>query len=199
MVLRAFGGMGLAAGEDAVTELKEGWFNVAYNVKLADGREVVLKIAPPQDVEVMSYEKNIMYTEVTAMRFWPFARDDALDRIGAGLGVPRLTDTIRFVPPESLDWPAIFGEFAFGERRFGGGSPGEIRSERRRELDEEYRLRLAIYRPFAVPNRRTVIERLNGFGAQTEPEMSFDLESNSGLLRKLGFEHRFRVVESDKV
>lgn len=68
MAARAFDGMALAAGEDAVTELKEGWFNVAYQIRLADGREVVLKIAPPQGAEVLQYEKNIMATEVAAMR-----------------------------------------------------------------------------------------------------------------------------------
>jgi hypothetical protein len=35
MVKRSFNSMGMAAGEDAITELKEGWFNVAYNVTLA--------------------------------------------------------------------------------------------------------------------------------------------------------------------
>jgi len=68
MVMRAFNGLGLAAGEEAVTELKLGWFNAAYNVHLADGREVILKIAPPPDAEVMLYEKNIMVTEVATMR-----------------------------------------------------------------------------------------------------------------------------------
>ncbi len=68
MVSRAFIGMELAAGEDALQELKEGWFNVAYQVRLADGREVVLKIAPPPGVEIMGYEHNIMGTEVAAMR-----------------------------------------------------------------------------------------------------------------------------------
>ncbi len=67
MAVRAFG-LGLAAGEDAITEMKEGWFNAAYNIRLVDGREVVLKIAPPQHAEVMTYEKNIMATEVTSMR-----------------------------------------------------------------------------------------------------------------------------------
>ena len=38
MTARAFDGVGLAASEDAITELKEGWFNVAYNVRLANGR-----------------------------------------------------------------------------------------------------------------------------------------------------------------
>jgi len=68
MLRRAFDGLGLAADDDAVIELKEGWFNAAYNIRLSDGREVILKIAPPHDAEVMTYEKNLMTTEVAAMR-----------------------------------------------------------------------------------------------------------------------------------
>lgn len=68
MVERAFDGLALADGEAAVSELKEGWFNAAYNVRLSDGQEVVLKIAPPQGAEVLAYEKDIMATEVAAMR-----------------------------------------------------------------------------------------------------------------------------------
>ena len=67
MVARTFGETPLADGDNAVDELKEGWFNAAYNVRLADGREVILKIAPPRDAEVMTYEKNLMTTEVTTM------------------------------------------------------------------------------------------------------------------------------------
>ena len=63
MAVRAFNGLGLAAGEEAVLELKEGWFNAAYQVRLASGREVILKIAPPKGAEVLTYEKNIMLTE----------------------------------------------------------------------------------------------------------------------------------------
>ena len=68
MAARAFGGMTLADGEDAVLELKEGWFNASYNIRLADGRRVILKIAPPQGVAVMLYETDIMATEVASMR-----------------------------------------------------------------------------------------------------------------------------------
>jgi aminoglycoside phosphotransferase (APT) family kinase protein len=68
MVARAFNDLGLAAGEEAVLELKQGWFNAAYNIRLADGREAILKIAPPKGAEVMLYEKNIMATEVASMR-----------------------------------------------------------------------------------------------------------------------------------
>lgn len=68
MVERAFGGTTLAASEDAVRELEEGWFNAAYDVRLRDGREVILKIAPPRGADVLAYEKNIMATEVATMR-----------------------------------------------------------------------------------------------------------------------------------
>ena len=59
MVARAFNGLGLAEGGDAVVELKDGWFNASYSITLVDGREVALKMAPPQGAEVMLYEKNI--------------------------------------------------------------------------------------------------------------------------------------------
>ena len=68
MTERAFDGLGLAPQEDAVEELTDGWFNAVYLVRLADGREAVLKIAPPPDVEIMAYERNIMRTEVSAIR-----------------------------------------------------------------------------------------------------------------------------------
>lgn len=67
MAGRAFG-LGLAGGDEAVLELKEGWFNAAYQVTLADGRAVILKIAPPPAAEVMRYEQNIMRTEVACMK-----------------------------------------------------------------------------------------------------------------------------------
>lgn len=68
MARKAFAGQGLHAGDDAVRELKDGWFNAAYAVRLADGREVILKIAPAASAEVMRYERQIMVTEVATMR-----------------------------------------------------------------------------------------------------------------------------------
>lgn len=41
---------------------------MAYCVRLANDREAVLKITPPQDAEVMLYEKGIMSTEAATMR-----------------------------------------------------------------------------------------------------------------------------------
>ena len=49
-------------------ELTEGYFNVAYEVCLNNGRKVILKIAPTKETRVMTYEKNIMFSEVEAMK-----------------------------------------------------------------------------------------------------------------------------------
>jgi aminoglycoside phosphotransferase (APT) family kinase protein len=64
---RAFD-VGLAPGDAGLRELKDGWFNAAYDVGLADGREVILKIAPPPAAAVMTYERDLMATEVATMR-----------------------------------------------------------------------------------------------------------------------------------
>lgn len=48
-------------------ELTEGYFNAAYLVTLSDNKEVILKIAPPQGVAVMTNEKDIMRAEVECM------------------------------------------------------------------------------------------------------------------------------------
>lgn len=49
-------------------ELKEGFFNAAYHIRLQDGFQCVLKIAPPPQVRVLRYEKNILRAEVETMR-----------------------------------------------------------------------------------------------------------------------------------
>jgi aminoglycoside phosphotransferase (APT) family kinase protein len=69
MVARAYGpGQVPAAGEDWVSELGHGWFNVAYLIRLRDGSRAVLKIAPPAAVEVLTYERGAMTTELAALR-----------------------------------------------------------------------------------------------------------------------------------
>ncbi|MGW4911704.1 phosphotransferase family protein [Streptomyces sp. NPDC004270] len=69
MVARAYGSDEVSdTGEDWVSELSDGWFNVAYRIRLRSGAQVVLKIAPPPDVEVMTYERGAMTTELEALR-----------------------------------------------------------------------------------------------------------------------------------
>jgi aminoglycoside phosphotransferase (APT) family kinase protein len=69
MVARAYGpGQVPAQDGDWVSELGHGWFNVAYRIRLRDGTQVVVKIAPPPAVEVMTYERGAMATELAALR-----------------------------------------------------------------------------------------------------------------------------------
>lgn len=64
MIGRAYGADRIPVGDGWATELGHGWFNVAYRIRLRDGAEVVLKIAPPPHVEVMTYERGAMSTEL---------------------------------------------------------------------------------------------------------------------------------------
>ncbi|MFO0750668.1 MAG: hypothetical protein U1F43_34115 [Myxococcota bacterium] len=77
--------------------------------------------------------------ELTAMRSLATARDEALDRTGEELGVPRFA--------ESMAWDG-----------------SEIVTTRAREDDASYRRRLGIYRPFLVPNRRRALGLLRDAG-----------------------------------
>lgn len=61
-------------------ELKEGYFNIAYKVRLKD-RNVVLKIAPSPDIQIMTSEKNIMFSEVDSMRMVAKRTDVPIPRI----------------------------------------------------------------------------------------------------------------------
>ncbi|MET9132877.1 phosphotransferase family protein [Streptomyces antibioticus] len=67
MVERAYGPDRTPEGEGWISELGHGWFNVAYRIRLRDGYEAVLKIAPPPGVEVMTYERGAMATELAAL------------------------------------------------------------------------------------------------------------------------------------
>lgn len=50
----------------AHVELTDGMFNTAYRLTAADGRETVLKVAPPPDVPLLTYERDLMRTEALA-------------------------------------------------------------------------------------------------------------------------------------
>ncbi len=51
-----------------VEELTEGYFNVAYKICLSNGKKVILKVAPSKETRIMTYEKNIMESEVEALK-----------------------------------------------------------------------------------------------------------------------------------
>lgn len=64
MVKKFFLGQAMTGYE----ELNEGYFNAAYEIFLDSGKNVILKIAPLKETRVMTYEKNIMLSEVEAMK-----------------------------------------------------------------------------------------------------------------------------------
>ena len=51
---------------EKIEPLGNGEFNAAYKVRCSDGKNYALKIAPPEDAAVLTYEKNMMTSEV----FW---------------------------------------------------------------------------------------------------------------------------------
>ena len=107
-----------AAELDAFNELDDGWFNAAYAMTLTDGRRVVLKVAPPPDVEVLSYEHDIIRAEVDALALVrahtdaPVPEvlwfDDSRTRVASPLFV------MTFVPGVSLD--KVRGELTTGQQ-----------------------------------------------------------------------------------
>ena len=94
-------------GGDAVIgtfqELTDGYFNAAYLIELGDGRRSVLKVAPPDAVRVLRYERGIMHAEVEVMR---------LVRARTTMPVPEIYrfDTSRRL----LDSPYFLMEFVPG-------------------------------------------------------------------------------------
>lgn len=68
MAAKAYGRGSVPAGDDWVSELGHGWFSVVYQMRLVDDRAVVLKIAPPPTVEVMTYEQGAMAIELAALQ-----------------------------------------------------------------------------------------------------------------------------------
>ncbi|MFC4585905.1 phosphotransferase family protein [Sphaerisporangium corydalis] len=53
----------LGTGVAAAEEMTDGFANAVWRLDLADGRQVVLKVAPPPDLEQLSYERDLLRTE----------------------------------------------------------------------------------------------------------------------------------------
>ena len=90
-------------------ELTDGWFNSAYRVRLDDGRPAVVKVAPPDGVPVLRYERGIMATEAMVYR--------QLDAAG-GVPQPELIhqgpDFLVISVLDGLPWDKAGGDKADG-------------------------------------------------------------------------------------
>ncbi|MEO3801393.1 aminoglycoside phosphotransferase family protein [Nonomuraea sp. B1E8] len=56
----------LGAGVASATELTDGFANAVWRLALDDGREVVLKLSPPPELDQLSYERNLLRMEAAA-------------------------------------------------------------------------------------------------------------------------------------
>ncbi|WP_347344384.1 phosphotransferase [Microbacterium sp.] len=126
LVERAYGADQVPDG-DFAHEMTEGWFNVAYRIRLRDGRRVVLKIAPPAGVDVLTREVGMMRVELEAMR---------LVSTRTSVPVPRVDHAD--LSHEIVDADLFFMEFVdadnFGLAAAAGRLPDEVVSAGNREL-----------------------------------------------------------------
>lgn len=53
---------------ESIQELTEGFFNVAYKIIMTDLSEVILKVAPSPEMDIMTNEINVMFSEVDCTR-----------------------------------------------------------------------------------------------------------------------------------
>lgn len=87
-------------------ELTEGMYNAAYLIELADGQKSVLKVAPPDHVRVLRYEKNIMQAEVNVLRLLGAQTNVPVPEVLAYDTSRRLTDNdyylMSFIPGVGL-------------------------------------------------------------------------------------------------
>lgn len=74
------GALGADLAFTAHEEFKDGFFNAAHALDLADGRRLVVKVAPDKGLKLLSYEVDLMATEIEC-----FERG-----LAAGAPMPRL-------------------------------------------------------------------------------------------------------------
>jgi len=64
-----------------VEEVLDGWFSCIYRLKMLDGTELILKVAPSKTVQLLRYESNAMTTEVESMQLIRERTDFPVPRI----------------------------------------------------------------------------------------------------------------------
>ncbi|MEU8248427.1 aminoglycoside phosphotransferase family protein [Nonomuraea sp. NPDC048916] len=110
----------LGTGVAASTELTDGYANAVWRLSLDDGRDVVLKLAPPPELEQLSYERNLLRMEAAAYE------------LAAAAGVP-VAELLR----AGFDDPVLGGDYlllgALDGVSWNGASP-DAEHELRREL-----------------------------------------------------------------
>ncbi|MEV6041629.1 aminoglycoside phosphotransferase family protein [Nonomuraea sp. NPDC052116] len=188
MIERAYGTARVPDGDDFAEEITHGWFNVIYRIRLRDGRQVVLKIAPPGDVAVLTREQNMMRNELAAM---------ALVRDRTGVPVPRVdhADLSR----ELIDADYFFMEYVdadnFGLAAADGRLTAEVVTAAGRQLGALNRELNSIVGPHFGPLEgpgsatwreafTTMIEDTLTDGAHVQVDIGWDYDEIRAVLAK---------------
>ena len=66
--LLVYAGFGDKTEVSVIKELTDGYFNNSYMIEFSNSEKVVLKVAPQDALQVLTYEKNLMHTEVTVLK-----------------------------------------------------------------------------------------------------------------------------------
>ncbi|MEV0994166.1 aminoglycoside phosphotransferase family protein [Nonomuraea sp. NPDC050202] len=96
-----------AVGADvtAATELTDGYANAVWRLKLDDGREAVLKLSPPPELEQLSYERNLLRMEAAAIGLAAAAGVPVAGLLRAGYDDPVLGgDYLLLAALDGVSW-----------------------------------------------------------------------------------------------
>ncbi|WP_219463521.1 phosphotransferase family protein [Nonomuraea rhizosphaerae] len=95
----------LGAGVSASTELTDGYANAVWRLTLDDGRQVVLKLAPPPDLDQLSYERNLLRMEAAAYELAAAAGVPVAALLRAGFDDPVLGgDYLMLAALDGVSW-----------------------------------------------------------------------------------------------
>jgi aminoglycoside phosphotransferase (APT) family kinase protein len=131
-------------------ELTDGYFNAAYRLELDDGQICVLKIAPPANVLVLRYERDIMATEVEVLR---------LARAHTDMPAPRVlfNDDTRHIIPNPFFAMEFLPGVPFNKVKAQMAPDDRLAIERAAGgyLRQMHEIRGARFGLFAQPNRQS--------------------------------------------
>jgi Ser/Thr protein kinase RdoA (MazF antagonist) len=112
----------VGAGVTSATELTDGYANAVWRLLLDDGREVVLKLSPPPDLDQLSYERNLLRMEAAAYELALKAGVPMATLLRAGFDDPVLGgDYLLLSALDGVSWNDVKPEGEDALRRELGG------------------------------------------------------------------------------